>query len=54
MAAKQDWGGETIAVNRKARYSYHIGEALEAGIALTGSEVKSLRGGRANLAESYV
>lgn len=42
-----------ITTNRKARHEYHIEEALEAGIVLTGSEVKSLREGRANLQDSY-
>lgn len=44
----------TIALNRKARFDYHIEEDFEAGIALEGWEVKSLRDGRANLKESYV
>jgi SsrA-binding protein len=44
----------TIALNRKARFDYHIEEDFEAGIALEGWEVKSLRAGRANLKESYV
>jgi SsrA-binding protein len=41
------------ADNRKARYSYAITETLEAGIALQGTEIKSLRGGRATIGESY-
>ena len=41
------------ADNRKARYSYEIGETFEAGIALTGTEVKSLRGGKATIGGSY-
>jgi SsrA-binding protein len=40
--------------NRQARYHYEIGEQFEAGIALTGTEVKSLRTGKATIAESYV
>jgi SsrA-binding protein len=44
---------KVVAENRKARFSYFIEETFEAGIALTGSEVKSLRMGRANIAESY-
>ena len=44
----------TIAVNRKARHDYDIGEQFEAGIVLEGWEVKSLRDGRAQLKESYV
>ncbi len=45
--------GKTVAQNRKARFNYFIEETLEAGIALTGSEVKSLRGGRASIAEAF-
>ena len=45
--------GKLIAENRRARYDYFLEEKLEAGLALTGSEVKSLRNGRANIAESY-
>lgn len=52
MAAKPD-RGKLVAENRKARFNYEIGDTLEAGIALTGSEVKSLRSGRANIADSY-
>src|SRR5579884_2356153 len=44
---------KVVAENRKARFSYFIEETFEAGIALTGSEVKSLRMGKANIAESY-
>jgi SsrA-binding protein len=44
---------KVIADNRKARFNYEIGETVEAGIALTGSEVKSLRAGKATIAESY-
>ena len=43
-----------IAENRRARFDYFLDERFEAGLALTGSEVKSLRNGRANIAESYV
>ncbi len=43
----------TIALNRRARYDYFITDEMEAGIVLTGSEVKSLRNGRASIAESY-
>jgi len=42
-----------VTVNRRARHDYHIEETLEAGIALVGSEVKSLREGKANLKDSY-
>ncbi len=45
--------GKTIAINRRARHDYEIEETFEAGIALEGSEVKSLREGKANIAESY-
>ncbi|WP_416899558.1 MAG: SsrA-binding protein SmpB [Minwuia sp.] len=45
--------GKTIAENRKARHNYFIEETLEGGLVLTGTEVKSLRNGRANIAESY-
>ena len=43
----------TLCTNRKARYDYHIEETYETGIALLGSEVKSIRQGRANLRDSY-
>ena len=42
-----------IAENRKARHDYHIVEQIEAGMVLKGTEVKALRGGRANLKDSY-
>jgi SsrA-binding protein len=42
-----------VADNRKARHDYHIEESYEAGIALTGSEIKSVRAGRVNLRGSY-
>jgi SsrA-binding protein len=42
-----------VAENRKARHNYFIEETFEAGIALTGTEVKSLREGRANIGDSY-
>lgn len=42
-----------IAENRRARFDYFLEERFEAGLSLTGSEVKSLRGGKANIAESY-
>ncbi|MGB5708847.1 MAG: SsrA-binding protein SmpB [Arenicellales bacterium] len=51
-AKKQD--SNTIAVNRKATFDYFIEEQFEAGIALEGWEVKSLRDGRLQLKESYV
>jgi SsrA-binding protein len=46
-------GRKLIAENRRARFDYHLEEIFEAGLALTGSEVKSLRAGKANIAESY-
>ena len=44
---------KTVAQNRKARHNYFIEETLEAGLMLVGSEVKSLRGGRASIAEAF-
>ncbi len=44
---------KVVAENRRARYDYFIEEKFEAGIALTGTEVKSLRGGEGSIAESY-
>jgi len=52
MADKNE-SGKLVADNRQARFNYEIGETVEAGIALTGTEVKSLRGGKINIAESY-
>jgi SsrA-binding protein len=46
-------GRRLVAQNRKARYDYHIHDTYEAGIVLSGTEVKSLREGRANLADAY-
>ena len=45
---------ETIAVNRRARHDYAIEETLEAGIVLTGTEIKSVREHKVNIAEAYV
>jgi SsrA-binding protein len=45
---------KTVATNRKAFHNYHIGDSYEAGIALTGSEIKSLRSGRVSLGDAYV
>jgi SsrA-binding protein len=53
MAAKSEPHFKVVADNRKARFNYEIGERFEAGIVLTGSEVKSLRVGKATIAESY-
>ena len=46
-------GEKTVVSNRRARHEYHIEERFEAGIALAGTEVKSLRAGHASLAEAY-
>jgi len=53
MAEKSDPNYKIIAENRRARFDYFIESDLECGIMLTGSEVKSLRTGQANIAESY-
>ena len=53
MAAKPDPRFKLVADNRKARFHYAIGEVFEAGIVLTGSEVKSMRAGKTSIAESY-
>lgn len=45
---------ETVALNKRARFDYEIGETFEAGLQLFGTEVKSLRLGQASIAESYV
>jgi SsrA-binding protein len=54
LAKKPELDREVVAQNRKARFDYFIEETFEAGIQLTGTEVKSLRGGRSTIAESYV
>ena len=54
MAKKPDLGHTVVAQNRKARHNYFIEETFEAGLSLTGTEVKSLRGGRSTIAESYI
>jgi SsrA-binding protein len=51
VAAEQ--GKKIIARNRRARYDYHIEDVVEAGLVLTGTEVKSLRAGRASLADGF-
>jgi SsrA-binding protein len=53
MARKKDDDHKVVADNRKARHLYFIESTLEAGIMLKGSEVKSLRGGKGNIAESH-
>ncbi len=50
---KADPNNKTIAENRRARFDYHIEDTFEAGIVLVGTEVKALREGQANIAESY-
>jgi len=46
-------GDATIAVNRRARHEYHIDETFEAGIVLTGTEIKSIRANKVNLSDAY-
>lgn len=53
MAPKTKPGRRVVADNRAARYHYSIEDTLEAGISLTGTEVKSLRGGKATIGEAY-
>ena len=53
MVEKSDPNSKLIAENRRARFDYHIEADIEAGIMLLGSEVKSLRKGGSNIAESY-
>jgi SsrA-binding protein len=53
MAGAKTQPEKTVADNRKARHDYFIDETYEAGIALTGSEIKSVRNGRVNLRGSY-
>ena len=53
-AAREATGGDrTVATNRRARHDYYILETVECGIVLQGSEVKSLRAGKAQLADAY-
>ncbi len=53
MAEKKEPPIKVVAENRKARFNYAIEDTLEAGIALTGTEVKSIREGKSTIAESY-
>jgi len=53
MAERSERKLRIIADNRKARFHYFIDDTMEAGLALTGTEVKSLRSGKATIAESY-
>ena len=45
---------KTVVTNRKARHNYHIMDSVEAGLVLTGSEIKSIRAGRVSLGDAYV
>lgn len=49
----REQGRKLVAQNRRARHEYHIDDTYEAGLVLTGTEVKSLRAGRANLTDGY-
>ena len=51
--AKKKGGPDTIAVNRRARFDYDIGDTYECGIVLQGTEVKSLRAGKASIAQAF-
>ena len=53
MAKKTPPGQKTIADNRRARFEYHVGDVLTAGLVLQGTEVKALREGKATIAEAY-
>ncbi len=53
MAEKKEKPIKVVAENRKARFNYAIEDTVEAGIVLTGTEVKSIRGGKTTIAESY-
>ena len=53
MKAKKNTGIKIVCNNRKARFNYFFLEVIEAGIVLKGSEVKSLRDGKANITDSY-
>ncbi len=53
MAAKTEDGRRIVAENRQARHEYFLTNTLEAGLQLTGTEVKSLRKGQSNIGESY-
>src|SRR3954451_19849530 len=53
MAGKKKPAVRAAAVNRRARFNYEIGQVFEAGIALTGTEVKSLREGRSSIGDAF-
>ena len=54
MGARADDDRKTVCVNRKARFDYEIVDRIEAGLVLTGAEVKALREGKGNLVDAYV
>ncbi|HEX8254851.1 MAG TPA: SsrA-binding protein SmpB [Thermoanaerobaculia bacterium] len=54
MAKKPDTGEKLIASNKKAQHDYFVVQTFEAGLVLTGTEMKSLRAGKANLKDAYV
>ncbi len=54
MAKNDKTGAATVTVNRRARFDYDLGDRYEAGLALTGTEVKSLRQGKGSLAQAWV
>lgn len=54
MAKKQTGQAKALATNNKARYNYAIGETFEAGMELTGTEIKSVRAGRVTIADGFV
>ena len=53
MAGKSESGRKIVCRNKRARFDYRISDVFEAGLVLTGTEVKSLRDGRANLTDAY-
>lgn len=53
-SGEESRGRKVIALNRRARYDYHLDDRFEAGLMLTGTEVKSLREGKASLVEAWV
>jgi SsrA-binding protein len=53
VAMAKEQGRKMVAQNRKARYDYHVEDVFEAGLVLTGTEVKSLRAGRASLVDGF-
>ncbi len=53
MPERPDKGFKMVTVNRQARHDYDILETVEAGMVLTGTEIKSIRGGRVNIREAY-